>query len=197
MLTALLPCARLALGALRLLPSLTPMIPAFTSLTANPIKYATIETGYWSLVVLVASLAITPLRRLTGWHQVIRMRRMLGLIAFFYAALHVVIWAIDRFFDAAIMLEDVLARPYLTIGTACFVIMLALAATSNVAAISRLGPRWRRLHGLVYLVAAGSVLHFWWSRDVFIAEPRQFAIVLAVLLSARVAWTLRLRHVPS
>jgi sulfoxide reductase heme-binding subunit YedZ len=190
MVAALLPFVRLASGAVRLWTPLAPMIPAFTSLTANPIKYVTIETGYWSLVTLIGSLAITPLRRLSGWHELIRIRRMLGLIAFFYAALHVLIWAIDSFFDVAVMLAEVIARPYLTIGAASFAIMLALAATSNIASISRLGPRWRRLHGLVYPAAAGGVLHFWWSRDVFVAEPRQFALILALLLSARVAWRL-------
>jgi len=193
---SLVPFARLVLGAGAAVPAIRPFVrPIASDLTLNPIKYLTDETGYWSLVILAASLAVTPLRRLLKWHELIRLRRMLGLMAFFYAALHTLIWMLfDKVFDVALMIDDVVKRLFISVGMASFVIMLILAVTSNHAAITWLGRRWQGLHRLVYLAAFGSVLHFWWWRNVRITEPRRFAIGFTLLLAVRVWWYLRTPH---
>jgi sulfoxide reductase heme-binding subunit YedZ len=164
------------------------------NLGANPVEYITHETGWFALAFLMASLAITPLRRVSGWHEVIRLRRMLGLFAFFYATLHLLTWFVfDHTLDIGGMVEDVIERPYITVGMTAFLIMLPLAATSNAAMIRRLGRTWQRLHRLTYLAAIAAVVHFWWLVKADIREPRRWALALAVLLGIRAWWTLRVR----
>lgn len=163
-------------------------------LSANPVDYIEDFTGDWALAMLMISLAVTPLRRLTKWNDLIKLRRMLGLFAFFYACLHVLTWfALVSFFDVPTMIEDVVMRPFITVGMATFLILVVLAVTSNQASIRRLGRKWGQLHKLVYLAAAGGVVHFWWLVKADIAEPRRWAVVLAVLLGFRVWWTWRTR----
>ena len=163
-------------------------------LGANPIEYITHETGWFALAFLVVSLAITPLRRVTGWHEVIRVRRMLGLFAFFYATLHLLTWCVfDHTFDVTGMLNDIVMRPYITVGMSAFVMMLPLAATSNAVMIRRLGRRWRVLHRLAYAAAIAAVVHFWWLVKADIREPQRWALALAVLLGIRAWWTFKVR----
>jgi methionine sulfoxide reductase heme-binding subunit len=163
-------------------------------LGANPVEYITHQTGWFGLAFLMASLAITPLRRISGWNEVIRVRRMLGLFAFFYATLHFLTWFVfDHTLDVAGMVEDVVERPYITVGMAAFVIMLPLAVTSNAAMIRRLGRKWRLLHRLAYLAAIAAVVHFWWLVKADVREPQRWALVLAVLLGIRAWWTFRVR----
>lgn len=168
---------------------------AFTDdLTANPIEYITHQTGTYALAFLVITLAVTPIRRLTKWHEVIRVRRMLGLFAFFYACLHVLTWAVlDQFFDLPAMVEDVAKRPYITVGMLGFVLMVPLAATSTTAMIRRLGRRWQTLHRLTYVAAIAGVVHFWWLVKADLTEPQRWAAALSVLLGFRAWWMLRTR----
>jgi methionine sulfoxide reductase heme-binding subunit len=180
--TALVPAAMLVAGL-------------FTDdLGANPIEYITHQTGWFALAFLMASLAITPLRRLTKWHEAIRLRRMLGLFAFFYATLHLLTWFVfDHTFDFMSMAEDVLKRPYITVGMAAFLMMLPLALTSNAAMIRRLGRRWQLLHRLAYGAALAGVVHFWWLVKADIREPQRWALVLSLLLGLRAWWIFKAR----
>jgi sulfoxide reductase heme-binding subunit YedZ len=163
-------------------------------LTANPIDYITDTTGVSALALLVLSLCVTPLRRLTGWNEIIRLRRMLGLFAFFYACLHLTTWAaVDQFFDVQGMAADILERPFITIGMATFLLLLPLALTSNAAMIRRLGKRWQRLHRLAYVAAITAVIHFWWVVKADFREPRLWALALSVLFGFRAWWMLRAR----
>ena len=158
-------------------------------LGANPIEFITLSTGTWTLIWLLATLAVSPLRALTGWNQLARFRRLLGLFAFFYGVLHFTtyVW-LDKFFDVGDMLQDVVKRRFITAGMFSFVLMIPLAATSTAAAIRGLGGRnWQRLHRLVYLSAAAAVVHFWWKVKADVREPAIYATVLAVLLLARAA----------
>ncbi len=176
---ALLPAAWLVFGALT------------DGLGANPIDKITDETGTWTLRLLVASLAVTPLRRLTGWNALIRVRRTLGLLAFCYGTLHFSTYVIlDQFFDLGAIVADVMKRPYITAGFTGFVLMIPLALTSTTAAIQRLGGRnWQRLHRLVYVSAVAGVVHYLWLVKADRTRPLRYAAILAVLLGARVVWT--------
>ena len=163
-------------------------------LTANPGDYITDQTGTWALAMLVISLAVTPLRRLSGWNEVIKLRRMLGLFAFFYATLHMLTWVVFvHYFDTHYMVEDVFERPFITIGMATFLILLALAVTSNRFSIRRLGRKWQSLHRLVYLAAIGAIVHFWWLVKADITEPRRWAVAVSALLGFRLWWSWRAR----
>jgi sulfoxide reductase heme-binding subunit YedZ len=158
------------------------------NLTADPIEEITHRTGWWALTLLFVTLAVTPVRRITGWNRIVQVRRMLGLFAFCYALLHLLTYVVlDLFFAVDILLEDVLERPYITVGFAAFVILLALAVTSTTGWIRRLGRRWQRLHRLVYLAALLGVVHFYWLVKADTREPLIYAGVLAVLLVARAA----------
>jgi methionine sulfoxide reductase heme-binding subunit len=159
------------------------------SLGANPVEAIQRWLGTWTLVLLLATLAITPLRWLTGWAWLLRLRRMLGLYSFFYALLHVAafVW-LDHWFEWSAIVADVVKRPYLTFGFVAFVLMVPLAATSTNAMVRRLGGRqWQQLHRLVYGIAVLGVLHFWFHKLAKnnVAEPAIYAAVLAVLLGAR------------
>jgi sulfoxide reductase heme-binding subunit YedZ len=163
-------------------------------LTANPGDYITDQTGTWAITFVVISLCVTPLRRLTGWNQVIRLRRMLGLFGFFYATLHMLTWVVFiHFFDVKFMIGDVATRPFITVGMATFLILLVLAITSNRFAVRRLGRRWQTLHRLVYVAAIGAVVHFSFLVKADNTEPWRWAIAVTTLLGFRVWWMLRAR----
>ena len=128
-------------------------------------------------------------RRLTGRNELIRFRRTLGLLAFFYACLHMLTWTVlDWFFDVSSMADDVVKRPFITLGMTTFLLLLPLAVTSTAGMIRRLGKRWTQLHRLVYVAAVTAVIHFWWLVKQDITEPRRWAMALAVLLGARAWW---------
>jgi sulfoxide reductase heme-binding subunit YedZ len=170
---------------------------AFKGLTdglgANPIEFITLSTGTWTLVFLLASLSITPLRRLTAQGWLIRFRRLIGLFAFFYACLHFTtyVW-LDKFFEFEEMLKDVAKRPFITAGFLAFLLLIPLAATSTQWAIRKLGRKWQWLHRLVYLSACAAVVHFWWKVKADTREPAIYASVLSILLLLRLAfWAAR------
>ena len=172
-------------------------------LGANPIEFITRSTGTWTLVGLMITLTVTPLRRLTGRNELIRYRRMLGLFAFFYASLHFTtyIW-LDQFFDPAAILKDIYKRPFITIGFAAFLLLLPLALTSTNAMMRRLGRRWQQLHRLVYVIGSLGVLHYWWLVKKDLTQPLIYGLVLVTLLSLRLPFIatrlprLRLRFKP-
>jgi methionine sulfoxide reductase heme-binding subunit len=148
-------------------------------------------------VLLVATLALTPLRRVTGWNRLISVRRLVGLFAFFYATLHFLTYVLlDRYLEFGEVIGDILQRPYITAGFTAYLLLVPLAVTSTRGWIRRLGRRWGLLHRLVYVAAALAVLHFYWKRasKADIGEPLTFATVLALLLAARLAWWLVQRH---
>ena len=181
--------------AAALVPAAALVYGVFTdNLTANPIDYITDVTGVTALSFLIITLTVTPLRRLTGRNELIRLRRMLGLFAFFYACLHVSTWFIlDWFFDFTSMASDIVDRPFITLGMTTFLLLLPLAVTSTAGMIRRLGRRWQQLHRLVYLAAFTAVVHFWWVVKADFREPRLWALALSVLLGFRAWWTLRTR----
>lgn len=165
-------------------------------LGVNPVETLTHETGQWALRFLLASLAITPIRRLTGWNRIIVFRRMLGLFAFFYALLHLAVWGVfdhDFFRSVSTMVEDIGKRPFITMGTLSLLLMLPLALTSTTWAMRKMGRRWQTLHRLVYLSAAAAVVHFIWKEKVLIDETLIYAGVLALLLGIRLVLALRSR----
>ncbi|HEY5291798.1 MAG TPA: protein-methionine-sulfoxide reductase heme-binding subunit MsrQ [Burkholderiales bacterium] len=172
------------------------VIGVFTrALGANPIEVITRSTGTWTLALLLITLGVTPLRKIAGWNWLLRLRRMLGLYAFFYAFLHFItyIW-LDQFFDLAAMVKDVIKRPFITIGFTSFLLLIPLAATSTSAMVKRLGAKnWLVLHRLVYAVAVGGVVHFWWLVKRDITEPAIYAAVLVVLLGMRLLFLARER----
>jgi sulfoxide reductase heme-binding subunit YedZ len=174
----LIPVARLAWGAYA------------DALGANPIEKIEDVTGRWALRILLLSLAVTPLRRLTGWNAVVRYRRLLGLFAFFYATMHLSTYiGLDMFFDVGDIVEDVTERLWITIGMATFLLLLPLAVTSTTGWIRRLGgARWNRLHRLAYAAGVGGVLHYFLAVKKDVTQPLLLALVLAVLLGLRWRW---------
>lgn len=165
-------------------------------LGTNPVEFITHSTGTWTLVGLMLTLTVTPLRQLTGWHSLIRVRRMLGLFSFFYACLHFItyIW-LDQFFDVGAILKDVYKRPFITVGFTAFVLLIPLALTSSNGMIRRLGARrWQMLHRLVYVIAILGVLHYAWLVKKDLTQPLIYAGVLALLLGWRVVHRLRKIH---
>ena len=158
----------------------------------DPVEFITHGSGDWALYLLCATLAVTPLRRFTGWNWLVRLRRMLGLYAFFYAALHFLafLW-FDHFFDLAAMWRDVLKRPFITVGFIAFVLLVPLAATSTQAMIRRLGRNWARLHKLIYAIAPLAILHYWWMKagKHNFEQPIVWGCVVALLLGLRVVWS--------
>jgi len=161
-------------------------------LTANPLDYITKQTGWWALAFLVITLTVTPIRRITGWNQIIRLRRMLGLFAFFYATLHMLTWVVFvHYFEVSFMIEDVVKRPFITVGMTTFLILLVLALTSSQYSKRKLGRRWGKLHRLAYVAAAGGTLHFWQLVKADTTEPWRWAAGFAVLFGFRVWWAYR------
>lgn len=177
------------------------------NLSVNPLSDLTNETGVWTLRFLCITLAITPIRRLTGWNWIIRFRRMIGLYAFFYGTLHFLVYTIaDRFAGldfpdgivswttarnlAASVGEDIYKRPFITIGFTALMLMLPLAVTSTAGWIRRLGGRrWQTLHRLVYASAIAGVVHYYWLVKADISRPLAYAVVVALLLGFRLYWS--------
>jgi len=164
-------------------------------LGANPIEFITHSTGTWTLVGLLVTLSVTPLRRLTGRANLIRYRRMLGLFAFFYAILHFMtyLW-LDQFFDFASIAKDIVKRPFITVGFAAFVLLIPLAVTSTRVMMRRLGRRWQPLHRLVYLIALLGVIHYVWLVKKDLTQPLMFGAVLVLLLAMRLPWSRNALH---
>ncbi|GMR17767.1 MAG: protein-methionine-sulfoxide reductase heme-binding subunit MsrQ [Gammaproteobacteria bacterium] len=156
-------------------------------LGANPVETVTRYTGDWTLRFLFITLSVTPARRLLGWKSLLRYRRMLGLFSFFYASIHFSIYVIDQYFSVETIVEDILKRPYITVGFGCFILLIPLAITSANNMIRRLGAkRWQQLHRLVYVVAIGGVLHFLWLVKSDISGPLLYGTLLCGLLGYRV-----------
>jgi methionine sulfoxide reductase heme-binding subunit len=178
---------RVAVWLVGLTPAVLLVFDGFRGrLGANPIETITDRTGWWTLALLAVTLAVTPLRRLAGWRGLVRYRRTLGLTTFVYATLHLATYVVlDLGLDLSHLAEDIVARPFVTVGFAAWLILAALALTSTDGWIRRLGPRWRRLHRWVYAAAALGTLHFFWSQKADRARPLQFAAVFAVLLALR------------
>lgn len=171
---ALLPAGILVRGALS------------GDLGADPVETLLHWTGTSGLALLLVALAVTPLRRATGWNGVVRVRRLLGLFSFFYAALHVGVYlVVDQGLALGFILEDVAERPYVTAGAGAFAILVALAVTSTRGWIRRLGRRWQTLHRLVYVAGALAVLHFLWGAKADLREPLLYALVFAGLMAFR------------
>jgi sulfoxide reductase heme-binding subunit YedZ len=160
---------------------------ALGRLGANPIDKVTDATGTWTLRFLLLTLAVTPVRRWTGWNGLVRYRRMLGLFAFFYGCLHLLTYVVlDQFFAFDQIVEDVAKRPFITAGASALLLMLPLAVTSTAGWIRRLGGRtWQRLHRLAYVSAAAGVVHYYWLVKADTTRPVRYAVLLAVLLGAR------------
>lgn len=180
----LIPLALLALRAWR------------DQLGANPIEYITRSTGWWTLAFLMITLTVTPARKLLSMPWLLRLRRTLGLFAFFYASLHFTtyIW-LDQFFDLHDIVKDVMKRPFITVGFTAFLLLIPLAATSTNAMVKRLGAhRWQWLHRVVYVIGTLGVIHFLWLVKKDIREPLAFGLVLAVLLGARLVFRWRERE---
>jgi sulfoxide reductase heme-binding subunit YedZ len=174
----LLPLARLGWKALD------------AGLGANPIQVITWSTGTWTLVFLLVTLSITPLRKLTRQYWLIQYRRMIGLFAFFYGCLHFTtyIW-LDQFFDLHSVYKDIYKRPFITVGFTAFVLMIPLAATSTKWAIRKLGKRWQTLHRLIYVVAIAGVIHFLWAVKLDKRVPEIYGAILVILLLYRlIVW---------
>ena len=188
-----LTAIKAAVFVLALLPFLRMAWLVAQQVPVEPLEFLTRGTGDWTLYFLCITLAVTPLRRLSGWNWVIKLRRMLGLFAFFYALLHFTcfLW-FDHFFDVAEMLKDVVKRPFITVGFIAFVLLIPLAATSTNAMIRKLGgKRWQQLHRLIYVIAPLGILHFWWmkaGKNDF-QQPILLGIIVAVLLGLRVYWS--------
>ncbi|KQV44683.1 MULTISPECIES: sulfite oxidase heme-binding subunit YedZ [unclassified Duganella] len=163
-----------------------------TDQLVEPLQYITRNTGSWTLYFLCITLAVTPLRRLSGWNWLLKLRRMMGLYAFFYALLHFTtfLW-FDHFFDVQEMLKDVAKRPFITVGFTAFVLLVPLAVTSTNGMVRRLGgKRWQLLHKLVYVIAPLGILHFWWMRagKHDFNKPILFGLIVLVLLGMRAWW---------
>jgi len=180
------------------------------NLGADPLKEITNQTGLWTLRLLCITLMVTPIRRLSGWNAAIRFRRMLGLFAFFYGTVHFLIFIVaDRLASlgfpslaewrtwqalTASIGEEILKRPYITVGFTSWVCMLALALTSTNGMVRRLGGRrWQQLHRAIYVAAVAGVVHFWWLVKADVREPQAYAVVVGALLAFRVAWWARNR----
>ncbi|MDR3480495.1 MAG: sulfoxide reductase heme-binding subunit YedZ [Burkholderiaceae bacterium] len=186
-----------AIKALLFVLALLPLVRliAFTALDrlgANPVEFITRNTGDWTLYFLCFTLSVTPLRRIAGWNWLLKLRRMIGLYAFFYALLHFTtfLW-FDHFFDFGEMWKDVLKRPFITVGFIAFLLLIPLALTSTNGMIKRLGgKRWQWLHRAIYVIAPLGILHFWWMKagKHDFAQPIVFGAIVAVLLLARVYW---------
>ena len=178
-----------------LLPALWLAWAATTGgLGANPIEALAKETGRWALRLLLLTLCVTPLRRLTGRPELGQVRRMLGLFAFFYACLHLLNYVVlDLFFRWEEILADVIEKPFMTVGLATFLLLLPLAVTSTRGWQRRLGRRWARLHRLVYVAGVAAVVHFLWAVKADLREPLVYAALLGLLLGYRAVHALRTR----
>lgn len=176
---------------LALLPLLNLIIAGLQdNLGANPVEKITHSTGFWTLSFLMISLSATPLRKLSGWSWPIRLRRMLGLFAFFYASLHFLSYLVlDQFFDWPAIIEDIKKRPYITVGFSAFLLLFPLAITSNDYLTRKIGGKnWRLLHRLVYPIAIAGVVHFAWLVKKDLSTPLTFAGLLTALMAIRLVY---------
>lgn len=170
-----------------LIPLILLVAGAFTGgLGADPIEYVTLRTGFATLLMLMVTLAVSPVRKLTGWNWLAPARRTFGLCAYLYVCLHFLTYMVDQEFGWTYIVEDIAERPYVTVGFTAFLLLLPLALTSTKAAIRRLGKRWQKLHRLVYLAAGLGVLHFIWLVKSDLREPLIFAAVFALLMALRI-----------
>ena len=176
-----------------LIPLAIQLFGIFTdSLGANPIEAVTRSTGDWALRILLITLTVSPLRRLTGWNNLVKYRRMLGLFAFFYVCIHLSLYiTLDKFFDFSEILDDVIKRPFITAGFTAFILLVPLAITSTNKMVERLQHRWILLHRLIYIIAMLAVLHFWWMVKADTREPAIYALILAGLLVIRLFFYLK------
>ena len=165
------------------------------NLTAEPIKKITHFTGDWTLYFLLITLTITPLRRLSGWNQLLSFRRMLGLYAFFYGSLHFLTYfVLDQFFDWGEIYRDIVKRPYITLGFSGFMLLVPLAITSTNNMKKRLGKNWKRLHSIVYVIGTLGILHFLWLVKADTREPIMFGIILICLLLLRLPYINKIKY---
>lgn len=181
---------------LALVPAAILLLRAFEvggfGLGANPIEELLHELGRWGLKFLLLTLAITPLRRWAGWNWLLRFRRMLGLFSFFYILLHFTVYAVlDQGLDMALIIEDVIERPYITLGMTGLILLVPLAITSTKGMMRRLGKRWQKLHRLVYVIAITGVWHFYWQVKLDTLDAIIYAAILLILLGARVYYRQR------
>ncbi|WP_375761529.1 sulfite oxidase heme-binding subunit YedZ [Corallococcus exercitus] len=185
----------IAVGGLAPLVQLA-VLGARGELGANGIEFALNQTGLFALAVLIASLACTPLRLVTGWTWPARIRRTLGLLAFTYAAAHFLTYAVlDQGLDVRAMAEDVFTRPFITVGFTALMLLAPLAVTSTNTWVRRLGfPAWQRLHRLAYVAAVLGVVHFVWRVKKDVTEPVLYGAVLALLFAVRVGEAVRKRR---
>ena len=185
----LIRAAKVALWIGCLIPAAKLLWRAFLGdgLGANPIEEITHSTGFTALMLLMITLAVTPVRRFTGINWLIQLRRPLGLFAFFYAFLHFATYVgLDRFFDFSDIGEDILKRPYITVGFIAFLLLIPLAVTSTKGWIRKLGKRWTKLHYLIYPITALGILHYLWKEKADFFQPMYFGIALAILLLLRI-----------
>jgi methionine sulfoxide reductase heme-binding subunit len=175
------------------LPAVYLVYLGFTNgLGVNPAETLQLETGTWALRFLVATLCITPLRRLTGWNRAVQYRRMLGLFAFFYAFAHFLTYLVlDQYFAIGAMMADVAKRPFITMGFMAFVLMIPLAVTSTKGWIRRLGKRWQSIHRLIYVSAITACVHYAWKVKLVAGPPVYYGLAVALLLGFRLWWQLR------
>jgi sulfoxide reductase heme-binding subunit YedZ len=193
--SALRRLAKPALFLVCLVPAAVLGWDAARGALTDPIKEITHRTGWWTITLLVITLAVTPVRRFTGWNGIVKYRRMLGLFAFFYACLHFLTYLVlDQFFAWSFIVEDVAERPYITVGFAAFLVLVSLAITSTNGWIRRLGKRWQRLHSLIYVAALGGVVHFLWQVKADVREPTIYGLIVVGLLGARLVRIRRWRR---
>ncbi|MCX2865641.1 sulfoxide reductase heme-binding subunit YedZ [Paucibacter sp. PLA-PC-4] len=198
-----LSLVRSALFALALAPfGRLVWLASTDGLGANPVEFVVRSLGIWALVLLCVTLAVSPLRRATGWAWLLRLRRMLGLFTFFYATLHLMAVAgIDLDFDWVVIANDIVKRPFITVGFAAYLLLIPLAVTSTNAMMRALGGRnWQRLHRLVYLIALLVVVHYWWhkaGKNDF-TQPIIYAVIIGLLLGVRLLrWVQHRRPSPA
>ncbi|MGH8298760.1 MAG: sulfite oxidase heme-binding subunit YedZ [Steroidobacteraceae bacterium] len=161
----------------------------------DPVKFLELECGQTALNFIFLTLMVTPIRHLAGRPHLLRLRRMLGLFAFFYVALHFSVYVVlDLDFDWHMVGADIVKRPYITVGFTALLMLIPLAATSTNRMMRRLGRRWTKLHRLVYVIAALGVWHFYWQEKRDVREPLLYAAVLALLLGYRAVRAWRQRH---
>jgi len=175
------------------------LFQAYTgNLGVNPVETITRSTGIWTLTFLLITLSVTPLRRISGQHWLIKLRRMLGLFAFFYVSLHFTTFILfDHFFDLQEIVKDVVKRPFITVGFTSFLLLIPLAFTSTSGMVRRLGgKRWQQLHRLIYVAAIGGVIHFFWLVKADLRRPLIYGSVLTLLLAYRLAlkWQPKLKR---
>jgi sulfoxide reductase heme-binding subunit YedZ len=163
-------------------------------LGADPVRRLIHACGITALNLLLVTLAVTPVRDITGWRNLIRLRRMLGLFVFFYALAHFTVYlTLDQWFDLRAVGADILKRPYITIGMLALLLLIPLAVTSTNRMMRRLGKRWVKLHRLVYVVAALGLWHFWWQEKADISEPLLYVSIFAALM----AWRIKAKFWPA